>query len=414
MESAELAYYEAVDINKTVKLTYGTRKETTYFGVGALASFGEALETLGINACGFVTYDPVYKDCGAWAIIEPILKERNVDYLMFDKVMTNPTTEIIDECRDMFRERYNHQFCIVAIGGGSPIDTAKSVAVLLEHGEKNAEQLYRKEFEAERRAPLMAVNITAGTGSEVDKFAVASILHSEPPLKPVIGTPVIYPDISFDDPSMLLSTPDRITACTALDAVNHVTEASTTTIATPFSVHLARAVCSIVAHYLPVALKDPTDLRARYWLMYASSIAGMSFNESMLHITHALEHTLSAYVTDFTHGLGLALLQPGVVAHIWSDELSAKTLSYVLKPIIGKFHGKAKEAHKVSKALRKFHESVGIKDTMATAGFAKDGIEKLVDSTFACPGMTDLLALAPVAVTNETLKDIYLTGFFDE
>ncbi|KAG9396169.1 Iron-containing alcohol dehydrogenase [Carpediemonas membranifera] len=413
MDAAELNYCESVDINKTVVLTYGTRKQTTYFGVGALAKFADALDALNVKTVGFICSNSAYKRCGAWETIEKILAEKKIEYLMYNKIVTNPTCTSIDECRDLFLPKYNENFCVVAIGGGSPIDSAKSVAVLLEHKDKTARELYKFQFAAERRAPLIAVNITAGTGTEANKFAVASILDEEIPLKPALATPVIYPDISINDPALLCSTSPFQTACTAVDAMNHVTEASTTSIATPFSTNLGRTVCNLVAHYLPVALKEPSNLRARYWLHYAACIAGMSFDESLLHITHAMEHTLSAYVANLTHGLGLALLQPGVVAHIWADEVAAKTLCYVLKPMIGEFAGKPEEAQDVAKALRKWHESVGIKDTMATMGFTKDGIQKLVDATIACPGMDGLLALSPVKVEREDMARIYLTGFFE-
>ena len=147
------------------------------------------------------------------------------------------------------------------------------------------------------------VNITHGTGTECDQFAVVSILEGEQhPYKPALATGVIYPDYAIDDVrSMLSLTPDMI-RFTSIDALNHVMEASTTIVATPYSQTLAKEVCYLVHRYLPVALKDPKDLRARYWLTYAAAIAGMSFDESLLHLTHALEHTLSAYVPTLAHG----------------------------------------------------------------------------------------------------------------
>lgn len=95
---------------------------------------------------------------------------------------------------------------------------------------------------------------------------------------------------------------ENMTRFTSIDALNHVMEASTTTVATPYSCTLAREVCYLVYRYLPAILKNPKDRRARYWLTYAAAIAGMAFDESLLHLTHALEHTLSAYCPNLCHG----------------------------------------------------------------------------------------------------------------
>lgn len=93
-----------------------------------------------------------------------------------------------------------------------------------------------------------------------------------------------------------------MTRFTTIDALNHVMEACTTTLCTPYSCTLAIEVVKLVHHYLPIVLDKPNDMRARYWLTYAAAIAGMAFDESLLHLTHALEHTLSAYVPTLAHG----------------------------------------------------------------------------------------------------------------
>lgn len=113
---------------------------------------------------------------------------------------------------------------------------------------------------------------------------------------------MIYPDYAIDDVRTMLSMNADMVRFTSIDALNHVTEGCTTTIATPYSCTLAREVCYLVHRYLPIAMKDMADIKARYWLTYAAAIAGMAFDESLLHLTHALEHTLSAYVPTLTHG----------------------------------------------------------------------------------------------------------------
>lgn len=147
------------------------------------------------------------------------------------------------------------------------------------------------------------INITHGTGTECDRFAVVSILEGEKyPYKPALASEVIYPDYSIDDVKAMMSMSDDMTRFTCIDALNHVMEACTTTITTPYSCTLGKEVVYLVHRYLPIALKEKDNLRARYWLTYAAAIAGMSFDEALLHLTHALEHTLSAFVPTLAHG----------------------------------------------------------------------------------------------------------------
>lgn len=412
MQCIDWDYYDSVDINKVVCLNYGTLRGC-YLGVGAIHKFKDICLDLKPSHIGFISSKSAYYRTGAWDVIKEILAELKIEYTIYDKIVTNPTTASIDECAELFKPKYDKNFVVCSIGGGSPGDAAKSVSVLLKHQDKKGAELYKGLFQAEDRAKLVMINITAGTGTECDRFAVASILENDPPLKPVIGTKVIYPDYSIDDPALMKSLSPFQTRFTAIDATNHVMEASTTICTTPFSHITAVEVMALIARYLPIALKEPENLRARYWLAYAAAEAGMCFDESALHITHALEHTLSALVPDLTHGLGLSLLQPGVLKHIWP--VACKTLKGVMAPVLGDdLKGVPEEAEEAARRMRQWHESVGVVETMETVGFHKDDIKKLIDNTHSCPGMDGLLSLSPVPVDDAVLADIYTMGFFDK
>lgn len=400
-------YYENADINKVVKLVHGTKKGC-YFGIGAISKFADIMDDLKPSCVGFVTSPTAYLKSGAWETIMKVLKERNIPYLHYNKIMTNPTTTVCDECVKMFSEKYDKNFVVISIGGGSPGDAAKSVAILLEHRDKTCRQLYKFEFAPERRAHLVTINITHGTGTEVDQFAVVSILEGEKyPYKPALATPVVYPDYSIDDVNTMLSMNDNMIRFTTIDALNHVMEAATTTVSTPYSQTLAREVCILVTRYLPRALKDHNDMRARYWLTYAAAIGGMAFDESLLHLTHALEHTLSAFVPKLAHGQGLALLQPAVVKHIWPA--SAPVLQPLFEPIFGKDKLTPDEA---ALKMRQFHNSVGFNGTLADIGLKVEEVDTLVEATVSCPGMAGLIAISPVECKKEDMKRIFTEAFF--
>lgn len=151
-------------------------KNTTYFGVGSIKKIEDILEVLkhkGIDNVIFVTGKNSYKVSGAWDVIEPALNTLGFKYSLYDKVGPNPTVDMVDEAAKFGRE--TGAKAVIGIGGGSPIDTAKSVAVLLEYTDKNARELYELKFTPEKAAPIIAINLTHGTGTEVDRFAVATI-----------------------------------------------------------------------------------------------------------------------------------------------------------------------------------------------------------------------------------------------
>ena len=403
-------FYDTFDINKVVTLKYGTAKGC-YFGCGAISKFASICDDLKPSCVGFVCSKSAHVRSGAFPAIEKVLKEKSIPYLVYNKVVANPMTDSIDECTKLFREKYDDHFVVCTIGGGSPGDAGKSISVMLEYPEKTAEQLYRQQFAPTKRAKLVMVNITSGTGTEVDMFAVASVSRSNPPIKPCIATATIYPDYSIDDPLLTKTTNEFQTRYTAIDAMNHVMEACSTLVATPFSVTLGAQVSELITRYLPVALAHPDDVRARYWLMYAAAIAGMAFDESLLHLTHALEHTLSAYIPDLTHGLGLALIQPGVMRHCWAK--AGPVFVHCFPQILKGLTGKPEEAQQAFDLMRAWHISVGQKETMATVGFKKEQLDELVAAVDACPGMAGLIAIAPVATSKEDIKAIFASGFFD-
>lgn len=131
----------------------------------------------------------------------------------------------------------------------------------------------------------------------------------------------------------------------SIDAVNHVVEAATSKVASPYAVTLAREVIELVSKYLPKAIENAEDLEARYFLAYAAMLGGVCFDNGLLHYTHALEHPLSAVKHELSHGLGLAILLPAVVKNIYPAK--TETLKYILEPITGEIHTQKNASAKV-------------------------------------------------------------------
>jgi alcohol dehydrogenase class IV len=379
-------------------------KTTCYFGVGAIDKINDIADWLVRTSKSrvIVVTDPVaYKVTGAWEKVQNAFKKRGIEYILYDKVLPNPTTDQIDEATKIGKD-FGAQ-AVVGIGGGSPIDAAKSVAILLEYTDKTGVQLYEGEFVPERAKPIIAINTTHGTGTEVDRFAVATILEKE--YKPAIAYNCIYPTFSVDDPQLMVTLPHKQTLYTSIDALNHITEAATTLARNPYSILLARETVRLIATYLPQALSNPNDLNARYYLLYASAIAGISFDNGLLHFTHALEHPLSAVKPDLAHGLGLAMLLPAVVKEIYPS--TAEILASIYEPIVSGLKGIPAEADKIAKGIEDWIFSMGVTQKLEDEGFKESDVEKLTNLALTTPSLGLLLSVAPIKAEKEVIERIY-------
>ncbi len=393
-----------IDINQVVEIR---AKTTAFFGVGAINKMADVAANLsgrGITKVIVMTGKSSHIKTGAWDVTKKALEDNGIKYLLYSKVTPNPTVDHVDEATA--EAKAFGAEAVIAIGGGSPIDAAKSVAILLAYPEKNATELYELSFVPEKAAPVIAINLTHGTGTEVDRFAVVSIPSKE--YKPAIAYDCIYPLFAIDDPALMTKLPAEQTIYVSVDAINHVVEASTTVVTNPLAILLAKETIRLVAKYLPIAIKEPENLTARYYLLYASLIAGTSFDNGLLHYTHALEHPLSAVRPDLAHGLGLAMLLPAVVKEIYPA--SGEVLAEIFEPILPGFKGTADEADKAYAGLRNWIESVGIKSHLRDEGFDDSVVDKLVNLAFETPSLDGLLAIAPVKATKESVRNIYVNS----
>ena len=171
---------------------------------------------------------------------------------------------------------------------------------------------------------------------------------------------------------------------------------------------LADETVRLVAKYLPLALREPGNLTARYFLAYAAMIAGVAFDNSLLHYTHALEHPLSAVRPDLAHGLGLSILLPAVVKEIYPAR--SVVLADLLAPIVPGLTGVPGEAEKAAKGVEQWLVSVGVSEKLADFGFTADDVDSLVDLTLQTPSLSGLLEQAPTEANRLSIASIYLNS----
>lgn len=379
-------------------------KTNVFFGAGAIAKIEDIakdLKTKGIDKVIVVSGRGAYKVTGAWDYVEKALNNNGIGFINYAKVTPNPTTDAINEAAKEAKE-FGAK-AVIAIGGGSPIDTGKSVAILMEYPDKTAEELYEFAFAPQKAAPIVAINLTHGTGTEVNRFAVATNLKKN--FKPAIAYDCIYPSYSIDDPNLMTKLSLNQTLYTSIDAVNHVVEAATSKVASPFAVTLAKETIRLVAKYLPKAAADLENPEYRYYLLYASLLGGTGFDNGLLHYTHALEHPLSAVKPELSHGLGLAMLLPAVVKAIYPDK--AATLADILEPIAPGLNGTPDEAEKAAKLVEQWLFSVGVTQKLKDDGFCENDVDNLVNLCFTTPSLDGLLGIAPNDATKERVRQIY-------
>ena len=375
-----------ININEIKEIRTRT---TVYFGVGAIKKIDDiagVLKNKGIDKVIVMSGRNAYKATGAWDYVEKALKDNGIGYVNYDQVTPNPTTDHVNAAAKIARD-FGAK-AVIAIGGGSPTDAGKSVAILLEYPDKTAENIYDFEFAPDKAAPIVSINLTHGTGTETNRFAVVTNLAKN--FKPAIAYDCIYPMFAIDDPQLMTKLSPKQTRYVSIDAVNHVVEAATSAVASPYSISLAKQVIELVA---------------KYYLAYAAMMGGVSFDNGLLHYTHALEHPLSAVKPELAHGLGLAILLPAVIKVIYKDR--PHVLAEILAPIAKGLTGDPAEAEKAAKEVQSWLASVGVPEKLADEGFTEADVEKLVNLVYTTPSLGGLIDIGPSGNGREVVEAIY-------
>jgi choline dehydrogenase len=277
-----------VDVVRTVEVP--TR---IVHGPGALARLGDVVTELGVERPLLVT------DSGVAAAG---LADRALEHLdgaaVFDTVYANPDIELVAQAA----ERYGAEACdgLVALGGGSSMDTAKAVGVVVEHGGSIRDYEYGASPLERRIPPLVAVPTTAGTGSEVTLWAV--ITDHERQIKfNVGGTALIGPHVALVDPELTIGLPPTVTAATGMDALSHGVECYTCDYAQPFNDAVALAAIELVGRWLRVAYADGSDVEARTQMSAAATLGGLAYGTESAGAAHAMSQSAGG-VHDCPHG----------------------------------------------------------------------------------------------------------------
>ena len=252
--------------------------------------------------------DPGLARIGLVGQVQASLQDAGIDVAVFTAVSTNPTTDEVAAGLDLAREFQAD--ALIALGGGSPIDVAKGIALVLANGGSYADYQWGGKPITRRSWPLLAVPTTAGTGSEVSKVAVVS--DPDNPFKKGVLSPLMFPHAAIVDPELTRGLPKWLTAATGMDAFIHALEAFVGQRANPFTDQLALAATQTAWTHLPGATANGDDMAARKQMMLAALWGGMAMDHAGLGLIHALSGPLTSHL-HLHHGLANAIILPHVM-----------------------------------------------------------------------------------------------------
>ena len=284
--------------------------ETSYFGAGSRKVIAEEVAKRGYKKALVVTDKDLVK-FGVAAQVTDVLKAAGIPFEMFDEVKPNPTVKNVKNVIAAFKAA-GADF-IVAIGGGSSMDTSKAVGIIINNPEfADVTSLEGVANTKKKSVPVIALPTTAGTAAEVTINYV--ITDEENVKKMVCVDPNDIPTLAIIDPELMLSMPRGLTAATGMDALTHAIEGLITLGAWEMSDMFEIKAIEMIAKWLPKAVENPSDIEARDGMATAQYIAGMAFSNVGLGLVHGMAHPLGAYY-DIPHGVANALLLPFVMEY---------------------------------------------------------------------------------------------------
>lgn len=255
---------------------------------------------------GLIVTDAFLNKNGVVKNIADLLDQQGIKTHVFDGTQPNPTVTNVNDGLKILKE--NKCDFVISLGGGSPHDCAKGIALLATNGGqiKDYEGIDQSK---KPQLPLIAINTTAGTASEITRFCI--ITDETRHVKMAIITPHVTPILSVNDPALMAGMPAGLTAATGMDALTHAVEAYVSTAASPITDACALKAVTLIEENLRNAVKNGQDMQARENMAYAELLAGMAFNNASLGYVHAMAHQLGGFY-GLPHGVCNAVLLPHV------------------------------------------------------------------------------------------------------
>ncbi|MDR3243328.1 MAG: lactaldehyde reductase [Elusimicrobiota bacterium] len=376
--------------------------ETNYIGKGCRNELIGELKKRDIKKAFVVTDSDLIK-FGVANMVTDILGKAGVQYDIFSNLKANPTIKNVQDGVAAFKKAQPQ--VIIAIGGGSAIDTAKGIGIIINNPDfANVVSLEGVADTKKKAFPIIAFATTSGTAAEVTINYVITDETSHRKL--VCVDPNDIPFLAFNDPEMMVSMPKGLTAATGMDALTHAIEGYITLGANPLSDLLCWSSIKFVSENLKNAVDDGKNMAAREGMAYASYVAGMAFSNVGLGIVHSMAHPLGARF-DTPHGLANALLLPYVMEY---NKSAAKKKYGAIAQAFGvdiKGMSEDQAADAAIDAVKALSKSVDIPGHLSEIGIKESDLEQLAKDAFIdpCTGGN------PRKTSVEDILKIYQTAF---
>lgn len=278
----------------------------TLIGNGSLREIPRYIRSIPGKKAFIVTDEDLVR-LGTVRKVTDVLEQNGLEYIVFSGVKSNPTVSMVEEARGVYES--NGCDYLIGIGGGSPMDVAKAVSILSANGGKVEDYNgLNRSFCA--GAPLIAINTTAGSGSEVTRAYVITDEVRRAKMLMVDSNCLSF--LAVDDPQLMMEMPPSVTASTGMDALTHAIEAYVSKSHTPYSDGLALEAIRLVWKSLAKAVEEGNNLEARTDMCWAEYMAGLAFSNAGLGMVHAMAHQLGGFY-NMPHGTANAILLPYVM-----------------------------------------------------------------------------------------------------
>ncbi|ANQ19787.1 L-threonine dehydrogenase [Vibrio natriegens] len=365
-------------------------------GAGCLKDAADSIQSQGFKK-GLIVTDKILNQIGVVEQVQGLLNERSVATVVFDGTQPNPTINNVNDGLALLKE--NECDFVISLGGGSPHDCAKGIALVAANG-GHISDYEGVDQSAKPMLPLIAINTTAGTASEMTRFCI--ITDEERHIKMAIVDKHTTPLISVNDAELMLAKPASLTAATGMDALTHAIEAYVSIAATPITDAVAIKAIELIQAHLRTAVKNGENLEAREQMAYAQFMAGMAFNNASLGYVHAMAHQLGGFY-DLPHGVCNAILLPHVQRY--NAQVCPERLTDVAKAMGVNVEGMSAEqgAAAAIDAIVTLAKDVGIPAGIKELGAKLEDIPTLADNALkdAC-GFTN-----PKQATHEEISSIF-------
>ncbi|WP_182032914.1 L-threonine dehydrogenase [Vibrio diabolicus] len=365
-------------------------------GAGCLKDAANSIQSQGFKK-GLIVTDKILNQIGVVKQVQDLLTERGVATVVFDGTQPNPTITNVNDGLALLKE--NECDFVISLGGGSPHDCAKGIALVASNGGKIGDY-EGVDQSAKPMLPLVSINTTAGTASEMTRFCI--ITDEERHIKMAIVDKHTTPLMSVNDPELMLAKPASLTAATGMDALTHAIEAYVSIAATPITDAVAIKAIELIQAHLRTAVKNGENLEAREQMAYAQFMAGMAFNNASLGYVHAMAHQLGGFY-DLPHGVCNAILLPHVQRY--NAQVCPERLRDVAKAMGVDVEGMSAEqgAAAAIDAIVELAKDVGIPSGIKELGAKLEDIPTLADNALkdAC-GFTN-----PKQATHEEISKIF-------